>query len=74
MLIKLQEAHRPGLAHLSDIATADMQMLCNIFPILLLQLMKGSSSKQFLVLKKNIWAWQSMERDHLNKLSITFQQ
>ena len=27
-----------------------------------------------LVLKKNIWAWQSMEHDHLNKLSITFQQ
>ena len=27
-----QEAH--GLAHLSDITTADMQMLCNIFPIL----------------------------------------
>ena len=30
--------------------------------------------EQFLVLKKNIWAWQSMEHDHLNKLSITFQQ
>ena len=51
-----QEAHGPWLAHLSDIATADMQMLCNIFPILSLQLMKGSSLKQFLVLKKNIWA------------------
>ena len=51
-----QEAHRPQLAHLSDIATADMQMLCNIFLILSLQLMKGSSFKQFLVLKKNIWA------------------
>ena len=24
--------------------------------------------------EKNIWAWQSMEHDHLNKLSITFQQ
>ena len=42
------------LAHLSDTATADMQMLCNIFPILSLQLMKGSPFKQFLVLKKNI--------------------
>ena len=29
-----QEAHGPRVAHLSDIATADMQMLCNIFPIL----------------------------------------
>ena len=52
-----QEAHGPRLAHLSDIATADMQMLCNIFPILSLQLMKRSSFEQFLVLKKNIiWA------------------
>ena len=31
-----------------------MQMLCNIFPILSLQLMKRSSFKQFLILKKNI--------------------
>ena len=69
-----QVAHGPRLAHLSDTATADMQMLCNIFPILSLQLMKGSSFKQFLVLKKNIWAGQSMEHDDLNKLSITFQQ
>ena len=69
-----QEAHGPWFAHLSDIATADMQMLCNIFPILSSQLMKISSFEQFLVLKKNIWAWQSMEHDHLNKLSITFQQ
>ena len=51
-----QEAHGPRFAHLSDIATADMQMLCNIFPILSLQLMKISSFEQFLVLKKNIWA------------------
>ena len=58
-----QEAHGPRVAHLSDIATADMQMLCNIFPILSSQLMKRSSFKQFLILKKNIygiavnWAW-----------------
>ena len=65
-----QEAHGPRLAHLSDTATADMQMLCNIFPILSMQLMKGSSFKQFLVLKNNIWAGQLMER----KLSIIFQQ
>ena len=66
----IQEAHGPRFAHLSDIATADMQMLCNIFPILSSQLMKISSFEQFLVLKKNIWAWQLMEHDHLNKLSI----
>ena len=52
---KKQEAHGPRFAHLSDIATADMQMLCNIFPILSSQLMK-ISFEQFLVLKKNIWA------------------
>ena len=75
IIIIRQEAHRPQLAHLSDIATADMQMLCNIFLILSSQLMKISSFEQFLVLKKNIiWVWQSMERDHLNKLSITVQQ
>ena len=50
----IQEAHGPRVAHLSDIATADMQMLCNIFPILSLQLMKRSSFKQFLILEKNI--------------------
>ena len=51
----IQEAHGPRVAHLSDIATADMQMLCNIFPILSSQLMKRSSFKQFLILKKNIY-------------------
>ena len=50
-----QEAHGPRVAHLSDTATADMQMLCNIFQILSLQLMKWSSFKQFLILKKNIY-------------------
>ena len=68
-----QEAHGPRLAHLSDsyYKYADvMQHFSN--PII--ALMKGSSFKQFLVLRNNIWAWQSLERDHLNKLSITFQQ
>ena len=51
---KKQEAHGPQFAHLSDIATADMQMLCNILPVLSSQLMKISSFEQFLVLKKNI--------------------
>ena len=39
-----QEAHGPQVAHRSDIATGDMQMLCNIFPILSSQLSacKGS--------------------------------
>ena len=58
----LQEAHGPRVAHLSDIATADTQMLCNIFPILSSQLMKRSSFKQFFILKKIYgmpvnWAW-----------------
>ena len=53
---KKQEAHGPQLAHLNDITTADMQMLCNIFPILSSQPMKRSLFEQFLVLKKNIWA------------------
>ena len=51
-----QEAHGPRFAHLSDIATADMQMFCNIYPILSSQLMKISSFEQFLVLKTNVWA------------------
>ena len=73
--IKFQEAHGSRLSHLNDIATAGMQMLCNRFPILSSQLMKRSSFKQFLILKKNIYmAWHLVERDHLNKLSITFQQ
>ena len=51
-----QEAHGLWLAHLSEIATADKHLLCNIFSILSLQLMKGSSFKQFLVLeKKNVF-------------------
>ena len=41
------------MAHLSEIVTADMQMLCNIFQILSLQqMMKEASFVQFLVLKK----------------------
>ena len=45
-ILAKQEAHGPvRVAHLSDIATADMQMLCNIFPILSSQLMKRSPFK-----------------------------
>ena len=29
-----QEAHGPQFTHLSETTTADMQMACNIFPIL----------------------------------------
>ena len=50
-----EETRGPRVAHLSDIATADMQMLCNIFPILSSQLMKRSSFKQFFILKKKIY-------------------
>ena len=32
--LKKNEAQGPQLAHLSETATADMQMACNIFPIL----------------------------------------
>ena len=51
---KKQEAHGPWLANLSEIATADMQMLCNIFPILSLQLMK-IIIWAVLGLKKNVF-------------------
>ena len=55
-----QEAHGPRFAHLSDKATADMQMLSNIFPILSSQLMKISSFEQFLAgfRGKAIWNYQ----------------
>ena len=52
----------------SDIATADMQMLCNIFPILSSQLMKRSLFKQFLILKNiygmpvnGAWSFEQMQ-------------
>ena len=55
VIMYYQEAHGPQVAQLSDITTADMQMLCLIFPTLSSQLMKRSSFKQFLILKKNIY-------------------
>ena len=72
-----QEAHGPRVAHLSDIATADMQMLCNIFPILSSQLMKRSSFKQFFILKKKIygmpvnWAWSFEQTLNGSQLGFT---
>ena len=48
-----QEAHGPRFAHLSDIATADMQMLCNIFPIL--------STNENII----IWAVLSFEEEYM---------
>ena len=72
-----QEAHGPRVAHLSDIATADMQMLCNIFPILSSQLMKRSSFKQFFILEKKIygmpvnWAWSSEQTLNGSQLGFT---
>ena len=50
--LKKLEAHWSWLVHLNEIATADMQMLCNIFPILWLYLMKGIYFEQFFGLKK----------------------
>ena len=44
-----QEAHGPRVAHLS-IATADMQMLCNIFSNPVIE----TKEKIILILKKNI--------------------
>ena len=73
----IQEAHGPRVAHLSDIATADMQMLCNIFPILSSQLMKRSSFKQFFILKKKIygmpvnWAWSFEQTLNGSQLGFT---
>ena len=72
-----QEAHGPRVAHLSDIATADMQMLCNIFPILSSQLMKRSSFKQFFILKKKIygmpvnWGWSFEQTLNGSQLGFT---
>ena len=72
----IQEAHGPRVAHLSDIATADMQMLCNIFPILSSQLMKRSSFKQFFILKKIYgmpvnWAWSFEQTLNGSQLGFT---
>ena len=71
-----QEAHGPRVAHLSDIATADTQMLCNIFPILSSQLMKRSSFKQFFTLKKIYgmpvnWAWSFEQTLNGSQLRFT---
>ena len=50
-----QEAHGPWFAHLSDIATADMQMLCNIF------------SNPIIATNENIiiWAVLSFEEEYM---------
>ena len=74
---KKHEALRPRVAHLSDIATADMQMLCNIFPVLSSQLMKRSSFKQFFILKKKIygmpvnWVWSFEQTLNGSQLGFT---
>ena len=72
-----QEAHGPRVAHLSDIAMADMQILCNIFPVLSSQLMKRSSFKQFFILKKKTygmpvnWAWSFEQTLNGTQLGFT---
>ena len=50
-----QEAHGPRFAHLSDIATADMQMLCNSF------------SNPIIATNENIiiWAVLSFEEEYM---------
>ena len=71
-IVPKQEAHGPRFAHLRDIATADMQMLCNIFPILSSQLMKILSFEQFW---RRIYGPDSQWSMIIwIKLSITFQQ
>ena len=55
-----QEAHGPKLAHLSETATADMQMACNIFPILLWQ---GNGLNNFwniLLTRLKCWNFQNV--------------
>ena len=66
----------PRATHLSDTVTADMQMLCNIFPILSSQLMKRSSFKQFFILKKIYgmpvnWGWSFEQTLNGSQLGIT---
>ena len=83
-MIKKQEAHGPRHAHLSEIATADV---IQHFPnpaiatnerIIIWAVLGFVEEELFLLLLlslfSHIWAWQSKERDHLNKLLIPFQQ
>ena len=63
----------------AGIATADMKMLCNIFPILSSQLMKRSSFKQFLLFKKNghesQWSmiiWANSQSHFNNRINLEF--
>ena len=55
-----QEAHGPQLAHLSETATADMQMACNIFPILLWQGNGLNSFWNILLTRLKCWNFQNI--------------
>ena len=55
-----QEAHGPQLAHLSETATADMQMACNIFPILLWQGNGLNSFWNILLTRLKCWNFQNV--------------
>ena len=72
---KQQEAHGPQLAHLSETATADMQMACNIFPILLWQGNGLNSFWNILLTRLKCWNFQNVtsKTSHPQCLLLTFE-
>ena len=72
---KKQEAHGPQLAHLSETATADMQMTCNIFPILLWQGNGLNSFWNILLTRLKCWNFQNVtsKTSHPQCLLPTFE-
>ena len=72
---KKQEAHGPQLAHLSETATADMQMACNIFPILLWQGNGLNSFWNILLTRLKCWNFQNVtsKTSHPQCLLPTFE-
>ena len=70
-----QEAHGPQLAHLSETATADMQMACNIFPILLWQGNGLNSFWNILLTRLKCWNFQNVtsKTSHPQCLLPTFE-
>ena len=67
-----QEANGPQLAHLSETATADMQMACNIFPILLWQGNGLNSFWNILLTRLKCWNFQNVT-SHPQCLLPTFE-
>ena len=70
-----QEAQGPQLAHLSETATADMQMACNIFPILLWQGNSLNSFWNILLTRLKCWNFQNVtsKTSHPQCLLPTFE-